>query len=72
MYLPKSIKDNQMRSPSFLSGPKIRKAYFEASNRKMLLHRPPLKSDLRGFLDLKPQSGLLRTFGPDKSDGLLI
>ena len=28
-------KDNQMKSPSLLSGPKIRKAYFEASNRKM-------------------------------------
>ena len=34
-------KDNQMRSPSLLSGPKIRKTYFEASNRKMLIHRPP-------------------------------
>ena len=52
-----------MRSPSLLSGPKIRKAYFEASNRKMLLDRPPLKSDFKGvievtFLDLKPQSKL--------------
>ena len=48
-----------MRSPSLLSGPKIRKAYFEASNPKILLHRPPLRSDFRGvikvkFLDLKP------------------
>ena len=33
-------KDNQMRSPSLLSGPKFRKAYLEASNQKMLLHRP--------------------------------
>ena len=52
-----------MRSPSLLSGPKIRKAYFEASYRKMLIHRPPLKSDFKGvieitFLDLKPQSRL--------------
>ena len=30
-------KDNQMRSPSLLYGPKIRKAYFEASSPKMLL-----------------------------------
>ena len=30
-------KDNQIRSPLILSGPKLRKAYFEASNRKMLL-----------------------------------
>ena len=29
-------KDNQMKSPSLLSGPKIRKAYFETSNPKML------------------------------------
>ena len=29
-------KDNQNRSPSLLSGPKIRKAYFEITNRKML------------------------------------
>ena len=47
-----------MRSPSLLSGPKI-----EGSNRKMLLHRTPLKSDFKGghevtFLDLKPQSRL--------------
>ena len=54
-------KHNQMRSPSLLSGPKIRNAYFEVSNRKMLLHRPPLKSDFKGvikvtFFDLKPQS----------------
>ena len=57
-----------MRS-ALLSGPKIRKAYFEASNRKMLLHRPPLKSDFEiTFLDLKA----LRIFSPDKIDGLLI
>ena len=31
------IKDNQMRSPLLLSGPKILKAYFKASNPKMLL-----------------------------------
>ena len=31
------IKDNQMRSPSLLSGQKIRKANFEASNPKILL-----------------------------------
>ena len=69
-----------MRSPSLLSGQKIRKAYFEASNRKMLLRRPdphPLKSDLMGvievtFLELKPQNRLYEFFGPDKSDGLLI
>ena len=30
-------KDNKMKSPSLLSGPKIHKAYFEASNSKMLL-----------------------------------
>ena len=52
-----------MRSPSLLSKPKIRKAYFEASNLKFLLHRPPLISDFMGvtkveFLDLKPQSRL--------------
>ena len=52
-----------MRIPSLLSGPKIRKAYFEASYRKMLIHRPPLKSDFKGvievsFFDLKPQSRL--------------
>ena len=29
-------KDNQMRSPSLLYGPKIRKAYFEASNPKKI------------------------------------
>ena len=67
-----------MRSPSLLSGPKIRKAYFEASNPKNLLHRPQLKSDFRvvievNFLDLKPQAKkALRIFGPGKSDGLLI
>ena len=52
-----------MRSLSLLSGPKIRKAYFEASNPKYLFHRPPLKSYFRGvikvkFPDLMPQSGL--------------
>ena len=56
-------KGNKMRSPSFLSGPKIRKALFEASNPKKLLHRLPLKSDFRWvvkvkFLDMKPQSRL--------------
>ena len=44
----KSTKDNQMRSPLLLSGPKICKAYFEASNPKMLLHRLPLKLDFKG------------------------
>ena len=52
-----------MRSPSLLSGPKIRKAYFQDSNRKMLIHRPPLNSYFKGvkevkILDLKPQSRL--------------
>ena len=52
-----------MRCPSLLSGPKIRKAYFGASNRKMLIHRPHLNQILREiievkFLDLKPQSRL--------------
>ena len=52
-----------MRSPTLLYGPKIRKAYFEASNPKNLIHSPPSKSDFRGvikvnFLDLKPQSRL--------------
>ena len=56
-----NIKDNQMRSPSLSSGQKIIKAYFEASNRKMLLHRSTLKSDFNGvievtFLKMKPQS----------------
>ena len=37
-----------MRSPSDLSGPKIRKAYFETSNRKMILHRPTSKLDFKG------------------------
>ena len=32
-----SSKDNKMRSPSLLSGPKIRKVYLEASNLKMLV-----------------------------------
>ena len=36
-------KDNQMRSPSFLSGPKIHKAYFEASNPKTVTSMTPLK-----------------------------
>ena len=43
-------KDNQMRSPSLLSGSKIHKAHFEASNPKMLLQSPPLKSDSIGGL----------------------
>ena len=52
-----------MRIPSLVSGLKIRKAYFEVSNPKMFLHRPPLKSDFKGvievkILDLKPQSRL--------------
>ena len=47
---PILFKDNQMRSPSLLSGPKIRKAFFEASNRKMLLHRLSIKSDFKGPL----------------------
>ena len=38
-------KGNKNRSPSPLSGPKIRKAYFEASYPKFLIYRPPLKSD---------------------------
>ena len=46
-------KDNQMRIPSLLSGPKIRKAYFEASNPKILLHTPPSKSDFRGVIKVK-------------------
>ena len=37
-----------MRSPSLLSGPKIDKAYFEGSNPKMLLQRPPEKLDFNG------------------------
>ena len=45
VYVP--IIDNQMKSPSPLSGPKNRKAYFEASNRKMLHHRHPLKSGVK-------------------------
>ena len=53
------IKDKQMRSPSLHSGPKIRTAYFEASNPKDWFHSPPSKS-------------ALQIFGPDKSDGLLI
>ena len=59
-------KHNQMRSPSLLSGPKIRNAYFEVSNRKMLLHRPPLKSDLINIFGFEPSKQALR------SDGLLI
>ena len=56
-----------MRSPSLLSGPKISKAYFGASNRKMLLDRPPLKLDFKEvievtFCDLKPQSMLYEYF----------
>ena len=34
------LDDNQMRSSSLLSGPKIHKAYFEASNIKMLHQWP--------------------------------
>ena len=45
-----SNKDDQMRSPLLLSGPKIRKAYFEASNTKNLIHTPPSKSDFRGVI----------------------
>ena len=41
-----------MRGPSPLSGPKIRNAYFKASNRKMLLHRPTLKSDFKGAIEV--------------------
>ena len=37
-------KDNQMRRPSLLSGPKIRKAYFEASNPKTIISMTPLNS----------------------------
>ena len=65
-----------MRIPSLLCGPKIHKSYFEASYRKMLIHRPP---DFNGvievrILDLKHQSRLyeIRIIGPDKSDGHLI
>ena len=49
-FIGKDGKDNQMRSPSLLSGPKNRKANFEASNTKMLLPWPPLKSDFNGSL----------------------
>ena len=45
-----NIKENQIWSPLLLSGPKIRKAYFSASNSKMLLQWPPLKSDFNGGL----------------------
>ena len=52
-----------MKVPTLLSGPKIRKAYFEPSNPNILIHTPQSKSDFRGvikvkFLDLKPQSRL--------------
>ena len=49
-FIGKDGKDNQMRSPSLLSGPKNRKANVEAPNGKMLLHRPPLKSDFKGVI----------------------
>ena len=40
-YLRTSIgKDNKMRSPLLFSGPKIRKAYFEAPNRKFYFNDP--------------------------------
>ena len=62
-----------MRSPSLLSGPKIRKACFETSNPKNLVHRPPLKSDFKGgHCRFEASKQALRIFGPDKSDGLLI
>ena len=66
-----------MRSPLLLSGPNIRKAYFEASNRRMLFHRPPLKSDLKSWLccnifGFEASKYALRFFGKDKIDGLLI
>ena len=41
-----------MRIPSLLSGPKIRKSYFEALYRKMLIHRPPLKSDFKRVIEV--------------------
>ena len=66
-------KDNQMRSPSLLSGPKIHKAYFEASNIKMLHQWPfdpmTLWGNIFGF---EASKLALRIFGPDKSDGLPI
>ena len=46
-------KGNKMRSPILLSGPKIRKAYFEASNPKNCFHRPPSTSNFRGVNKLK-------------------
>ena len=58
-----------MRSPSLLSGPKIRKIEIE-----ICYFIDPIKPDFRGiievtFLDLKQA---LRIFGPDKSDGFLL
>ena len=38
-----------MRSPSLLSGPKIRKAFFEASNTKIVTSMTPQKSDFQIF-----------------------
>ena len=56
-----------MRSTSLLSEPKIRKAYFEASNRKMF--NGDHWSNIFGF---EASKQALRIFGPDKSVGLLI
>ena len=53
-YFTSTIKDNQMRSPSLLSGPKIRYAYFEASFSKMIL----MWTYAITFFHLKPQSRL--------------
>ena len=73
---PILFKDNQMRSPPLLSGPKIRKAYFDASNPKMLLQSPTIKSDLMGVFKqhflFEGSKKALRIFGPDKSDVLLV
>ena len=46
----KVSKDNQIRSLSFLFGPTIRKAYFEASNQKCYLN-DSRKSDFRWVSD---------------------
>ena len=70
-------KENQKKKSKSFIWTKIRKAHSEASNRKLLLHRPPLKSDdkwghmgnILGFEALKLAS---RFFGPDIRDGLLI
>ena len=45
-------KNNQMRIPSLLSGPKNRKAYFEASNPKVLLQSPPWNLILMGVYEV--------------------